>query len=136
MPCAVFPALQEGDTGEDRPALPGRGAGEGMGTGTAAVCGLSLRLAHRFGRQTELSQRRRRHLRLHRHYELLCSLQSRHILPRDRGDGGKPDPADLPQAAVCGLQQAVLEEADVPGACTGETRLRQMARLRDDGCAL
>ena len=34
------------------------------------------------------------------------------------------------------LQQAVLEEADVQGVCAGETRLRQMARLRDDGCAL
>ena len=45
-------------------------------------------------------------------------------------------PADLPQAAVCGLQQAVLEEADVQGVCAGERRLRQMARLRDVGCAL
>ena len=36
----------------------------------------------------------------------------------------------------CGLQQAVLEEADAQGVCTGETRLRQMARLRDVGCAL
>ena len=43
---------------------------------------------------------------------------------------------DLPQAAVCGLQQAALEEADVQDVCTGETRLRQVARLRDDGCAL
>ena len=42
----------------------------------------------------------------------------------------------FPQAAVCGLQQAVLEEADVQGVCSGEKRLRQMARLRDDGCAL
>ena len=41
-----------------------------MGTGTAAVCGLSLRLAYRFGRQKELPQRRRRHLRLHCHHEL------------------------------------------------------------------
>ena len=90
-----------------------------MGTGTAAVCGLPLRLAYRFGRQAELPQRRRRHLRLHRHHELLHSLQGRHILPRDRGDGGKPDPAYLPQAAVRGLHQAVLEEADVPGVCTG-----------------
>ena len=31
----------------------------------------SFRLAHRPGRQKELSQRRRRHLRLHRHHELL-----------------------------------------------------------------
>ena len=46
------------------------------------------------------------------------------------------DPADLPQAAVCGLQQAVLEEADVQGVCSCEKRLRQMARLRDVGCAL
>ena len=35
-----------------------------------------------------------------------------------------------------GLQQAVLEEADVQGVCSCEKRLRQMARLRDDGCAL
>ena len=46
MPCAVFPVLQEGDTGEDRPALPGSGAGNDMGKGAAAVCGISLRLAH------------------------------------------------------------------------------------------
>ena len=38
---------------------------------------------------------------------------------------------DLPQAAVRGLQQAVLEETDGPGICAGERRLRQMARLRD-----
>ena len=81
MPCAVFQSLQEGDTGEDRPALPGSGAGGDMGTGTAVVCGVSLRLAYRLGWQTELPQRRRRHLRLHRHYELLHGLQSRHILP-------------------------------------------------------
>ena len=43
---------------------------------------------------------------------------------------------DLPQAAVRGLQQAVLEETDGPGICAGERRLRQMARLRDDDCAL
>ena len=42
----------------------------------------------------------------------------------------------FPQAAVCELQQAVLEEADVQGVCSCETRLRQMARLRDVGCAL
>ena len=54
-------------------------------------------------------------------HELPHSLQSCHILPRDRGDGGKPDPADLLQAAVCGLQQAVLEEADVQSVCAGET---------------
>lgn len=35
-----------------------------------------------------------------------------------------------------GLQQAVLEEADVQSVCAGEKRLRQMARLRDDGCTL
>ena len=35
----------------------------------------------RLGRQKELPQRRRRHLRLHRHHELLCGLQSRHIIP-------------------------------------------------------
>ena len=35
------------------------------------------------GGKKELPQRRRRHLRLHRHHELLHSLQSRHILPRD-----------------------------------------------------
>ena len=33
------------------------------------------------GGKKELPQRRRRHLRLHRHYELLCGLQSCHILP-------------------------------------------------------
>lgn len=43
---------------------------------------------------------------------------------------------DLPQAAVRGLQQAVLEETDGPGICAGERRLGQMARLRDDDCAL
>lgn len=43
---------------------------------------------------------------------------------------------DLPQAAVRGLQQAVLEETDGLGICAGERRLRQMARLRDDDCAL
>ena len=32
--------------------------------------------------------------------------------------------------------QAVLEEADAQGVCAGEKRLRQMARLRDGGCAL
>lgn len=32
---------------------------------------------------------------------------------------------DLPQAAVRGLQQAVLEETDGPGICAGERRLRQ-----------
>ena len=94
-----------------------------MGKGTAAVCGLPLRLAHRFGRQAELPQRRRRHLRLHRHYELLHGLQSRHILPRDRGDGGKTDPAYLPQTAVRGLQQAVLEETDVQSIPTGKSGL-------------
>ena len=124
LPRAVFQALQEGDTGKNRPALSCGRAGDDMGTGTAAVCGLSLRLAHGFGRQKEFPQRRRRHLRLHHHHELLHSLQSRHILPRDRGDGGKPDPAGLPQAAVCGLQQAALEEADVQGVCTSEKRLR------------
>ena len=29
------------------------------------------------------------------------SLQSCHILPRDRRDGGKSDPAGLPEAALC-----------------------------------
>ena len=29
-----------------------------------------------------------------------------------------------------------MEEADVQGVCSCEKRLRQMARLRDDGCAL
>ena len=42
----------------------------------------------------------------------------------DRGDGEKSDPADLPQAAVCELQQAVLEEVDVQSVCAGEKRLR------------
>ena len=51
------------------------------GKGTAAVRGLSLRLAHRLGRQKELPQRRRRHLRLHRHHELLCGLQSSYFVP-------------------------------------------------------
>ena len=40
------------------------------------------------------------------------------------------------KAEICGLQQTVLEEADVQGVCSCEKRLRQMARLRDDGCAL
>ncbi len=31
MPCAVFQALQEGDTGENRPALSGSGAGDRYG---------------------------------------------------------------------------------------------------------
>ena len=44
--------------------------------------------------------------------------------------------SDFPQAEICGLQQAVLEEADVQGICSCEKRLRQMARLRDVGCAL
>ena len=55
-----------------------------MGKGAAAVRGLSLRLAHRLGRQKELPE-------------------------------------------ICGLQQAVLEEADVQGVCSCEKRLRQMA---------
>ena len=33
------------------------------------------------GGKKELPQRRRRHLRLHRHHELLRSLQSRYIVP-------------------------------------------------------
>ena len=37
---------------------------------------------------------------------------------------------------IRGLQQAVLEEADVQSVCSCEKRLRQMARLRDVGCAL
>ena len=135
-PCAVFQALQERDTDENRPALSCGRAGDDMGRGAAAVRGLSLRLAHRLGRQKELPQQRRRHLRLHRHYELLHGLQSGFILPRDRGDGGKPDPSDLPQTEIRGLQQTVLEEADVQGVCSCEKRLRQMARLRDVGCAL
>ena len=57
------------------------------------------------------------------------------ILP-NRRDGGKSDSSDFPQAEICGLQQAVLEEADVQGICSCEKRLRQMARLRDVGCAL
>ncbi len=35
----------------------------------------------------------------------------------------KSNPADFPQAEICGLQQAVLEEADVQGVCAGEIRL-------------
>ena len=57
------------------------------------------------------------------YHELLCCLQSRHIVPRDRRDGRKPDSSDLPQAEICGLQQAVLEKADVQGVCAGEMRL-------------
>ena len=34
-----------------------------------------------------------------------------------------------PEAEIRGLQQAVLEEADVQGVCSCEKRLRQMARL-------
>ena len=48
----------------------------------------------------------------------------------------KTDSSDFPQAEICGLQQAVLEEADVQGVCSCEKRLRQMARLRDVDCAL
>ena len=45
-PCAVFKALQERDTGENRTALSKSRAGDSMGKGAAAVCGLPLRLAH------------------------------------------------------------------------------------------
>ena len=37
---------------------------------------------------------------------------------------------------VAASMEAVLEEADVQGVCSCEKRLRQMARLRDVGCAL
>lgn len=33
------------------------------------------------GGKKELPQRRRRHLRLHRHHELLCGLQSSYFVP-------------------------------------------------------
>ena len=41
-----------------------------MGAGAAAVCGISLGLADGLGREEKLSQRRGRHLRLHRYHEL------------------------------------------------------------------
>ena len=36
----------------------------------------------------------------------------------------KSDSSDFPQAEICGLQQAVLAEADVQGVCSCEKRLR------------
>ena len=44
------------------------------------------------------------HLRLYRHHELLHRVQRCHFLPGDRGDGGKPDPAVVPQAEIRRLQ--------------------------------
>ena len=120
MCCIPNPAGKK--YGQKSPALsksPTRGC---LRIGTAAVCGLPLRLAHGFGRQTELPQRRGRHLRLYRHHELLCGLQSRHILLRNRG---KSDPAVLPQAEIRGLQQAVLAEADVQGIPTQQSGNRR-----------
>ena len=66
---------------------------------------------------------------------LRCVPGCGHI-PRNGRDRRKSDPAVLPEAEIRGLQQAVLEEADVQGVCSCEKWLRQMARLRDVGYAL
>ena len=42
LSCAILQNLQEGDTVENRPALPGSGAGDDMGKGAAAPMTASL----------------------------------------------------------------------------------------------
>lgn len=46
-------------------------------------------------------------------FDRTCHVPDRHIVPGDRGNGGKSDSPLLPQAEICGLQQAVFQEAHV-----------------------
>ena len=70
------------------------------------------------GGRTEFPQRRGRHIRLHCDPELLRGVQGRHVVPRDRADGGKSGSAVLPQIKICGLQQAVFQNASCIKAFT------------------